>query len=234
MSLKSALKFVAFICLTLLVLSACNRQPSARILFIGNSFTFFNGGLDKHLKGLATSSETVSIAIGGYSLEKHLADGNAINRIREGKWNYVVLQEQSQIPVVGRDKFYAAVRHFNEEIRRSGARTVLLMTWKRPDSVVYGVTTKGLADAYSTIGTEIGAIIAPAGLAFANSLSKKPDMGLYSQDGHPTYSGTYLAACTLYKAIFGTSPVGNRYKGGVSSPDSRTYLQQIAADTNGY
>jgi len=234
MSLKTALRYAPLICLILLVLSACNRQPSTRILFIGNSFTFFNGGLDNHLKGLATSSETESIAIGGYSLEKHFAEGNAINKIRDGKWNYVVLQEQSQIPVVDRNKFYEAVRHFDEEIRRSGAKTVLLMTWERPDSLVYGVTTKGLADAYSTIGTEIGAIIAPAGLAFANSLNKKPDLGLYSQDGHPTYSGTYLAACTLYKAIFGISPVGNRYKGGVTFTDWRTYLQQIAADTNGY
>ena len=105
------------------------------------------------------------------------------------------------------------------------------MTWERPDSVVYGVTTTGLADAYTTIGTEINAIVAPAGLAFANAMAKKPDLLLYSQDGHPTHSGTYLAACVLYKTIFGMSPVGNKYGGGVTFSDWRTFLQQVAAET---
>ncbi len=232
MPIKSAWKYAFILCIILIAFTACNRQPPTRILFIGNSYTFFNGGLDKHLKGLASSVEAESIAVGGYSLEKHFSDASTLKKIREGKWNYVVLQEQSQIPVVGQSKFYEAVRHLDDEIRRSGAKTVLLMTWERPDSVVNGVTTKGLADAYTTIGSEINAIVAPAGLAFANAMSKKPDYVLCSQDGHPTHSGTYLAVCVLYRSIFGLSPVGNGYVGGVTSPSWRKFFQQAAEDTH--
>ena len=52
----------------------------------------------------------------------------------------------------------------------------------------------------------------------------------YSQDGHPTVNGTYLAACVLYGTIFGRSPVGNPYSDRSLSAETRAYLQRIAAE----
>ena len=134
-------------------------------------------------------------------------------RFREGDWTYVVLQEQSQRPVVDWQSFYKFSREFDIVIRESGAETVLLMTWERPDSVAGGVTTASLASAYDAVGAQLGAGVAPAGLAFARSLLQRPDLPLYSQDGHPTEAGTYLAACVLYGVIFQKTPVGNSYVG---------------------
>ena len=108
------------------------------------------------------------------------------------------------------------------------------MTWERPDSISYGVTTANLAAAYNAIGTELGAKVAPAGLAFALSLRERPDLLLYSQDGHPTVYGTYLAACVLYGTIFGRSPVGNPYSDPSITAEMRAYLQHIAAESLGY
>jgi len=48
--------------------------------------------------------------------------------------------------------------------------------------------------AYNLAGAELNAKVAPAGLAFAQALRQRPDLALYSQDGHPTMVGTYLAA----------------------------------------
>lgn len=214
--------------------ASCQSEPSTRVLFIGNSYTFVNGGLDKQLQGLAPSTETERIAFGGYTLEKHWNDGNAIQRIREGNWDYVILQEQSQIPVINQKGFYDFARKFDEEIRRSGAKTILLMTWERPDSRTFGVTTANLAAAYASLGKELRAKVAPAGLAFERSLRDKPDIALYVQDGHPTVEGTYLAACVLYRTIFELSPVGNPYSEKNISAETRTYLQQIAADSSGF
>ena len=214
-------------------MESCDSQPSTRILFIGNSYTFINGGLDKQLKGLAPSIETECIAVGGYTLEKHWNDGNAIQTIREGKWDYVILQEQSQFPVINQKKFYDFARKFDEEIRRSGAKTILLMTWERPDSRKFGVTTDNLAAAYKAIGKELGVKVAPAGLAFARAIRGKPELTLYSQDGHPTVEGTYLAACVLYRTIFENSPVGNPYSERSIPAEMRAYLQGIAAENPG-
>jgi hypothetical protein len=231
-------KKLFMVCLALLVFTACDRQPSTHIsqpathvLFIGNSYTFYNGGLDKQLKGLAPSTETASLAVGGYTLERHWTDGKALEKIHEGGWDYVVLQEQSQTPVTGKEKFYEFARKFDEEIRRSGAKTILLMTWERPDSIMYGVTTANMAASFTALGTELGARVAPAGLAFERSLRGKPELVLCSQDGHPTVEGTYLAACVLYGTIFQQSPVGNQFSEKSISTETRAYLQQAAAET---
>jgi len=233
MKLTEFKKYILIFCLVMSVLESCDSQTSTRILFIGNSYTFFNGGLDKQLKGLAPSIETECIAIGGYTLEKHWTEGNAVQIIREGKWDYVILQEQSQIPIINQKKFYDYVRKYDEEIRQRGAKTILLMTWERPDSKQFGVTTDNLATAYTSIGKELGVKVAPAGLAFARSISDKPELALFSQDGHPTMEGTYLAACVLYQTIFENSPVGNPYSENSISAEMRVYLQGIAAENLG-
>ena len=225
--------YLLVICLALSALESCDTQPSTRILLIGNSYTFINGGLDKQLRGLAPSAETDCIAIGGYTLEHHWNNGNALRRIRETKWDIVVLQEQSQTPVINQKRFYDFAGKFDEEIRRNGAKTILLMTWERPDSRQYGVTTNNVAAAYTDLGKRLGAKVAPAGTAFARALRNRPELTLYSQDGHPTMEGTYLAACVLYQTIFRQSPVGNPYSEPSVPADTRNYLQQTAADSLG-
>lgn len=217
------------ICLVTLFLAACTSPKSPRILFIGNSYTYFNSGIDKQLRGLAPPIVTSVIAVGGYTLRDHLNAGAATRSIRQAHWDYVVLQEQSQTPVADPQKFFEAVRDFDVEVRASGAHTILLMTWERPDSVNYGITTANLAAAYQKVGSELDIKVASAGLAFAQSLSERPDLILYSQDGHPTLYGTYLAACVLYGTISGESPVGNPYSDRSISPEIRDYLQGIAA-----
>jgi hypothetical protein len=231
-------------CVSLLATTACSgqsgwnaallRQPETRVLFIGNSYTSFNGGLDKGLEALSPSIETERVTADGYTLEDHWNDGNALRRIREGGWSYVVLQEQSQLPVLARRSFLGFARQFDAEIREAGAKTVLLMTWERPDSTSAGVNTANLASAYNSVGTELGALVAPAGLAFARSLHDRPDLALYTSDGHPTREGSYLAACVLYGTISRETPVDNRHSGKGLTAETSAYLQQIAAEVLGF
>lgn len=205
-----------------------------RILFIGNSYTYYNGGIDKEVEGLAPTSQTSSIAVGGYTLENHWNDGAAARSIRGGSWTFVVLQEQSQRPVIDPQGFYKFSSEFDAVIRASGAKTVLLMTWQRPDSVAMGVTTANLASAYEAVGRELGAEVVPAGLAFGRSLLERPDLLLYSQDGHPTADGTYLAACVLYGIMFRQTPAGNGYSGAGVNKDDAAFLQRDAAEILGF
>jgi hypothetical protein len=235
MSTGFYMRYILTICLVLSISSsACSHQSPVRILFIGNSYTYYNGGIDKQLRGLAPSIETECVAVGGYNLEKHWTDGKALEAIHKGGWDYVVLQEQSQIPVTDQERFYEYAGKFDHEIRNSGAKTIILMTWERPDSIKYGVTTENLASACNALGAELAADVAPAGLAFANALRDRPDLVLYARDGHPTIEGTYLTACVLYAVIFKKSPLGNPYADGDIRAEAKSYFQQIAAKSLGY
>ncbi len=241
MKARFIVKRLSAACAALLILTSCGSlvipgvnartQPTTRILFIGNSYTAVNGGIDKQLSDLDPSSETARIDNGGYTLQNHWNDGNALQQIRNSKWNYVVLQEQSQTAIFDQNKFRTYAAEFDKAIKSSGAKTILLMTWERPDSATRGVTTVNLAAAFSSVGKSLGAQVAPAGLAFARVLRDKPDLVLYSQDGHPTTYGTFLAACVVYVAIFGHSPVGNAYSDSAITPELRTYFEQVATQT---
>jgi hypothetical protein len=229
---RGRVRHVVAICAVWLVLAACESHAATRILFVGNSFTYVNGGIDARLGRMAPSSKASRLGMPGYTLEQHWKDGEALRAIREGGWGYVVLQEQSQTPVLASGKFREYAREFDREIRRSGASTILLMTWERPDSVGYGVTSAGLVAAFTAVGAELGVKVAPAGLAFARSLRERPSLLLYSQDGHPTRYGTYLAACVLYGTIFGARVAGTppELDGGVPV-ELQDYLQRIADET---
>ena len=113
---------------------AAAKKP-LRVLFIGNSYTFFNGGMGTLVQSLAAAVkdgrrlEYVEVTKGGQTLEGHWAEGKASAEIRKGGWDFVVLQEHSLRPLQDREKMYAYAKRFDAEIRRVGARTVFYETW---------------------------------------------------------------------------------------------------------
>ena len=78
------------------------RRRTLRALFIGNSFTARNN-LPQLVATVATRAgpplEHELISAGGASLRRHWNGGRAIDAIRSGKFDCVVLQEQSTLPV---------------------------------------------------------------------------------------------------------------------------------------
>lgn len=179
------------------------------VLFIGNSFTARNDlpGLVGRLaaaRGKPFRHDLVSA--GGASLRTHWNAGQAGDAIRSGGYDAVVLQEQSTLPVKNAGRMHENVRLFDEAIRAAGAKTILYMTWARshaPESQA------AIADAYRTIGDELGTTVVPAGLAWEAFLAKHDEPVLHDKDGsHPTPAGTYLAACTFLAVLFGEDPVG--------------------------
>jgi len=73
---------------------------------------------------------------------------------------------------------------------------------------------------------DVGALVVPVGLAFELSRRDNPAIDLYWDDHkHPSLAGTYLAACVFYAALYGRSPEGNEYLGGLSA-DAAHKLQR--------
>lgn len=231
-----AVAVVLIAVLTVLPMAACARKPVGsvtRVLFIGNSFTDRNGGLDTQLMRLAPSVEASRVTRAGFSLQSHWFDGSALAAIRSQRWDYVVLQEQSVSAVLAQPAFFLYARAFEREIRRTGARTILLETWERPDMVSSGVTAPAIAESYRLLGDSIGSEVASAGVAFADSIRERPDLQLNLTDGHPTVDGTYLAGCVMYGTIFARTPVGNVAADPAVPAEVQVFLQKVAAQAVG-
>ena len=183
-----------------------------RVLFIGNSYTFFNGGLGTIVQQLAAANksgrtlEFVEITRGGQTLEGHWTDGKALAAIRRGGWDVVVLQEHSLRPLQAKDKMWHYARMFDAEIKKVGAKTIFYETWARKNKPEMQVA---LCAAYEGIARELKAALAPAGLAWQNALKTNPKLSLHIPDlSHPSPAGTYLNACVFYQVLFDQSPEG--------------------------
>jgi hypothetical protein len=179
------------------------------VLFVGNSFTARNDVPGLVARLAAARGRTLGhrlVSAGGASLRQHWNKGEAQAAIAAARYDYVVLQEQSTLPVKNAARMRENVRLFDEVIRASGARAALYMTWAREHEPQNQQT---IADAYASIGAEIGATVVPVGLAWQRFLSGHASPKIHDKDGsHPTLAGSYLAACVFYAALFGESPAG--------------------------
>jgi hypothetical protein len=135
----------------------------------------------------------------------HWNRGEAREAIAAARYDYVVLQEQSTLPVKNAARMRENVLLFDDVIKASGARTALYMTWAREHEPQ---NQQAIADVYRSVGSEIGATVVPVGLAWQRFLSKHSSPALHDRDrSHPTPAGSYLAACVFYSVLFGESPV---------------------------
>jgi hypothetical protein len=189
-----------------------------RVLFIGNSFTRYWGGQVLIGTELALSSpagrERTPIyeqsTANGYDFQDHWREGQAVARIREGNWDYVVLQEHSEGPLDDRDSFFKYARLFDADVTRVGAKTVFFMTWAKKHQPQ---RQAAIAAAYNDLARELGARVVPVGLAFQAALAERPSLKLYDADGkHPSEAGSYLTACCFYSFFYGKSAQGLRHQ----------------------
>jgi hypothetical protein len=184
-------------------------MKTIRILFIGNSFTQRNdlpGLLAEMAAERDLNVEHDLISAGGASLRTHWNGERAREAIASGRYDHVVLQEQSTLPIKNARRMAENVRLFDESIKQAGARTVLYMTWARqhaPES------QQLIADAYNSIGQELGAIVVPVGLVWQKFLAEHDTPVLHDKDqSHPTLAGSYLAACVFLGALLKANPIG--------------------------
>jgi hypothetical protein len=203
-----------------------------KVLFVGNSFTARND-VPGMIAALATARgkhlEHRLISAGGASLRQHWNKGDAPRAIEQERYDYVVLQEQSTLPVKNAMRTHENIRLFADTIKASGAKMALYLTWARQH---VPETQQTITDCYISIGKELGATIVPAGLAWQRFLERHETPVLHDKDrSHPTLAGSYLAACVFLATLFKESPVGipTALKG--LTPGEVQRLQETAWDT---
>ncbi len=197
-----------------------------QVLFIGNSFTYFNDMPYTFLnmaKTVDPDSRVESVAYGGYTLAQYCDETTEVGKLVIGKivsyeWDYVVLQEQSLLPCTDKNAFVSAVKKLSGIISQTGAKVILYQTWAYEENseklLGTGMTrsemSEALASAYSEAAEASGATVAPVGDMFAQIGSSNHITRLINiNDGyHPSTSGSYLAACVIFRTITGMSVIG--------------------------
>lgn len=191
------------------------------ILFIGNSFTYYND-MPEIFSNLAASAGydvyADKIAFGGYYLNQYAdfesdAGRTVCDKLNSVKWDFVVIQEQSLNPLSDCEDFYKSARILIEKIRSIGAKPVLYQTWAyekdsdklKKTGLSYNKMYKGLKKAYEKFSRSECVAVAEAGTAFYKCSLKYPKISLYDakDNYHPSFMGSYLAACVLFYKLFG-------------------------------
>ena len=226
--------------------------PPNSILWVGNSFFYYNNGMHNYLGRLVRSSgpkmthhsTSVTISNSGFDwhdmesyfrpdgLDKYSIVGdNKVRFNKSGKlFDAVIMADCSQCPIHPQLKsvFHEYAKKQSDIVRKHGAVPIFMMTWaykNKPEM------TAQLAEAYTVAGNDNDALVIPAGLAFAKAISKKPELEFYQPDKrHPTPIGTYLAAATAYASIYKKSPVGITYTADINAETAK-FLQTIAWET---
>ncbi len=217
-------------------------QIEKNVLFLGNSYTYANGGLPEMLALIAQSQgDNMTYdknTPGGYSLEAHWGNTQSLNKIKEGNWDYVVLQDQSQRPsfppeVIDHqvlpyaDSLVTYIKENNPE-----GNAMFFMTWGKengdleycnqyPELCTYEGDQKRLTETYIEMSILFQTALSPIGVAWKVARDSIPTLDLYASDGsHPSLAGTYLSACVFYASIFEKSCVGSYFPEGISESDA--------------
>ena len=187
----------------------CDRGP-INILFVGNSYVIYNDlpemleSMSQLLVGKACIS-AASVSKPAYSLQRHWVDPEARNAIQRSGWHYVVLQDQSQMPIQKAEVLLDYSSRFDREIAAVGAKTILFETWPtqlNPERLLE------IRSSYARAASAQGSIIAPVGQVWSALLRMEPDSSLYSKDGsHPSVYGSLVAACTFLNVLADERPV---------------------------
>lgn len=219
------------------LLHAASFCMGEKVLFIGNSYT---AQCSKTISGLFKSeSPDWSLSFhtsGGKDLAFHLADPQVTKKINSQKWDFIVLQEQSQKSGLGgkfSQSFHESVAYFSNTIRKAGAIPSLYLTWgrkngdKRNSGVypTYEAMQKKISSAYLLAGEKNNARILPVGFAYTEVKKKNQELfeKLYRNDGsHPAAHGAYLVSCVFWGGLTGKDPRTIKFNGTLSKEDAKS------------
>lgn len=230
---------VIFLLLSVLyhTVNAQDKKIPSRLLFIGNSFTYRNGGLEMHIKKIDSSTNNPKIVKanratkGGATLKILYNQPWVHDSIHHQQYDVVVLQEDiPELTEHNTTPFFEYATIFNQEINAAGAKTVLLMAWQY-DRLNW-ISMQQIAQAHRELGAKLNIPVAPVGLAFQESLEIRPDIAMLGPDKeHATIQGTYLEACVVYITLYGRKIKKVTYNpSGVSEEEGR-FLRNIAWKT---
>ena len=199
-------------------------QP--RVLFIGNSYTEVNN-LPQMTADVARSMgfemTYSSNTPGGCTFSQHCTN-QSMALIRQGGWDFVVLQEQSQLPSFPQSQVEDEVLPYAAQLVQAVyasspcAEPMFYMTWGRRDGDTQNARYFPVLGSYEGMDSMLclrylymaetnDASVCPVGRVWRHLREEHPDIELYQSDGsHPSIAGTYASACAFAVMFFHGNP----------------------------
>ncbi len=210
-----------------------------KVLMVGNSLTYTYNIPAILERFAAETGRKLTITrhfAGGKDLSWHWSNArkpgglNAAKAIEQGDFDLVILQDSSRRSMgqESRTDFARITTEYHQLTKKKSMRMMFYMGFLRngrfPKDAI-----QTLSDMYSKQADALKVPCAPVALAFLNCHRKRPDLALLDNQTDAKYAlnktgthqspfGTYLAACTLYSAIYNQSPVGLKFHAAFERP----------------
>ncbi len=185
------------------------------ILFIGNSYTFYNE-VPAQVVAFGTEAKRriseARVVEGGASWTDHIGRLGALEAMERGVFSHVVLQNRSHSALLEEEAFHRDGDILAKAVRELDAQPVFYQTWAwHEEHPCYqdgwsGRSKEGwhakVEKAYASIAARHGANVAPVGAAWLRALREYPELRLHDEDNqHASPLGSYLAACVLAETL---------------------------------
>ncbi|MCF8330081.1 MAG: PKD domain-containing protein [Crocinitomicaceae bacterium] len=239
--------------LAVILINKLFAQDTLSVLFLGNSYSSYNN-LPQLVQSLSSSAGKTLIIDSnmpdGLSMSGHTNNATTFSKISQGNWDYVILQEQSQMPTIDfyrYNEMYPAITDLKSLIEQYNpcAKIITYMTWGRqyggqqcgpgatycsPVFVDFNHMQDSLTSAYLDISEQLNIQCAPVGVTWQNILNDTT-LILHSNDNsHPTIDGSYVAALTIYSSIWKQPSNGITFNAGLTQSRA-LYYQQMSDNT---
>ncbi len=174
-----------------------------RILFIGNSHTYFNDmpyQFAELMRAAGNPTEVTMLSRGGQSLQGHLKNEQTRFNIRYGGYDFVVMQEvTSDFPE--KEEYAAWVAQMKALCDEAHVPCGLYMNFESPkDTPKLDYLRTGVLHACEQLHLPCARV----GEAFAKANATLPNVDLYFTDRHHASAvGSYLIALTIAHDLFG-------------------------------
>ncbi|HRY31870.1 MAG TPA: PKD domain-containing protein [Bacteroidales bacterium] len=228
-------------CVLLLPFSLLAQGGAKNVLFLGNSYTYANDLPQITVNLAQAAGDTLMVESntpGGYTFQLHSTNATSLSMIQQGNWDFVVLQEQSQLPSFPPNQVqtqcfpFAALLDSMVSQYNSCGETMFFMTWGRkngdaqncpnwPPVCTYAGMDSLLRLRYQMMANDNQAVVSPVGAVWRYIRHHYPSIELYSSDeSHPSEAGSYAAACAFYTAIFRKDPSAIPFDYTLTPPDA--------------
>lgn len=251
------MKYILSINILLLLtkLLVAQTQDTVKVLFVGNSFTYYNdlpGMFSQLAAGAGKSVIVASHTPGGMSVgdtvqgtSAHMNNPLVYNLIRSNDWDYFVLQDNQGRFVRGYGIFPASSLVIEGHIKLRDsllfyhpcAKMLWFAGWgPKAGYPPYAYSGTALIDSiynnYLFLKDTAGQIIAPIGPAWERIVNNYPAINLWDTDDvHPGPLGTSLTADILYSTIFKSNSLNSNYTATGITAGIDSILKQTAFET---
>jgi len=215
-----------------------------RVLFIGNSMTFYND-MPVLFKNIAESKgkivDVTSYTVGGTGFVNHINDPLVYQTIRSKVFDYVVLQPgTSESAGVSFPVSITAERGkmIRDSIRKYSPCSKIFLyeipygVRAQNDYANYFDIQKQIKDSITKMSNLMQVEMIPAGEAARAHYTVSPDLALHGSynDVHPNLNGSYMVAASVFSTLYQEPSFPSTYLAGLAQSTAE-YYQQTSGST---